>query len=261
MAKTLSGLTPEREQRITELLLIRNSRTAEARFKSEISRAMVGFGDAYGDDIKTAEVDRKHREAVLSLLRQIYSQAFNQFGRRMLNGFKKYDPRESVKALDVYEQAFRRYLIVFGATKVGQIAGTTQEQAQTIITNSVNQGLEDGLGEAEIAALITAEVKKQAGVISSFRAKTIARTESHSAAMTSNQVAAQSTGLDLKKQWVSSRGERTRPDHREANGQVVGMDENFIVGGEPLFIPGDPSGSAAQIINCRCVQTYVLPDN
>jgi len=64
------------------------------------------------------------------------------------------------------------------------------------------------------------------------------------------------TGLDLKREWVSSSDDRTRDtpdaDHVAADGQVVGMREPFIVSGEELMFPGDPSGSASNTVMCRC---------
>jgi len=38
------------------------------------------------------------------------------------------------------------------------------------------------------------------------------------------------------------------------------MDEPFIIGGESLDYPGDPSGSAANVINCRCSVGYLVID-
>ncbi len=49
---------------------------------------------------------------------------------------------------------------------------------------------------------------------------------------------------------------KTREDHAEADGQEVGMDEPFDVGGEQLMYPGDPAGSAGNVINCRCTVIY-----
>jgi len=38
------------------------------------------------------------------------------------------------------------------------------------------------------------------------------------------------------------------------------MDQPFIVDGESLDYPGDPSGSAANVINCRCGVSYLVVD-
>ena len=260
MAKTLTGMTPQREQRLTELMVERLAQSVEPRLRKEIRRAMLAYADSYNNDIKTAQAQQDHSTAITAILTPMWSRAFTTFGRRMLEGYKRYDPREAVKSLDVYEQAFRRFLAVYGARKVTQIIGTTQSQAVKLITAAIDEAQQEGFGEIETAKVVLSNVRSQAGVLSSYRAKMISRTESHSAAMTSNHTAAKSTGLPLLKEWVASRSERTRPDHEEANGQRVKIDDSFIVGGEYLLMPGDPSGSAEQIINCRCAQIYVLPD-
>jgi hypothetical protein len=38
----------------------------------------------------------------------------------------------------------------------------------------------------------------------------------------------------------------------DVDGQKVGINEMFIVGGENLEFPGDPFGSPGNVINCRC---------
>ena len=67
-------------------------------------------------------------------------------------------------------------------------------------------------------------------------------------------VAATKMGIEMEREWVSALDARTRPEHAEADGQVVGVDEPFIVGGEKLMFPGDRSGSGWNIYNCRCTQ-------
>ena len=62
------------------------------------------------------------------------------------------------------------------------------------------------------------------------------------------------------KEWLATFDSRIRPAHadagsRYAEGSTPGpipMHEPFIVMGEPLQFPGDPSGSPGNTINCRC---------
>ena len=58
---------------------------------------------------------------------------------------------------------------------------------------------------------------------------------------------------------IASGGERTRIAHASAHGQKVGIDDPFVVGGDLMQQPGDVNGSAANVINCRCVAGYRLP--
>jgi hypothetical protein len=55
------------------------------------------------------------------------------------------------------------------------------------------------------------------------------------------------------KTWVSHHDDQTRPTHDAADGQTVAISDSFTVGGELLMYPGDQSGTADEIINCRCV--------
>lgn len=96
------------------------------------------------------------------------------------------------------------------------------------------------------------------------RSVTIARTETTRVENSARQDVAETaskSGLPMKKKWISTSDERTRPEHVAANGQVVDYDKPFIVGGEELMYPGDENGSAGNVINCRCtVVSFVDKD-
>jgi hypothetical protein len=96
------------------------------------------------------------------------------------------------------------------------------------------------------------------------RADMIARTETLNAMRAASHdaidQAAEVAGLPddaIERVWSDTGDGRTRPDHAAANGQTVGKNEPFIVGGEALMYPGDASlgASGAQTIACRCVET------
>lgn len=63
-------------------------------------------------------------------------------------------------------------------------------------------------------------------------------------------------GIDVRKEWLSASDGRVRPAHRERNGTVVGIDEEFAPG---LQFPGDPHGQGAEVYNCRCTLVASLP--
>ena len=121
---------------------------------------------------------------------------------------------------------------------------------------AVARGYEDGLGQAGVAEYIRDLIPS----FSDARAGLIARTETHGAANFGANAAAKETGLPLKREWISAEDSRTRSSHDAANGQIVGMDEPFTVGGARLDYPGDPSGPADETINCRCSIGFVVPD-
>lgn len=78
----------------------------------------------------------------------------------------------------------------------------------------------------------------------------------HEAQVTSMQSATDSNP-GARKRWRSRHDDRVRSSHRKADGQAVGLDEPFRVGGAELMYPGDPSGPAGEILNCRC-EMYLI---
>lgn len=90
------------------------------------------------------------------------------------------------------------------------------------------------------------------------RAVMIARTEVIGANNAGGYSAARATSQVLNtdesqvvKEWLATSDGRTRETHADADGQqVLGLEAPFIVGGEGLQYAGDPSGSAAEVVNC-----------
>jgi hypothetical protein len=61
------------------------------------------------------------------------------------------------------------------------------------------------------------------------------------------------------KEWVAILDDKTREDHADADGQIVGMEEDFTVGGDELAHPGDASRTTLDnVINCRCTVVYFV---
>ena len=97
-------------------------------------------------------------------------------------------------------------------------------------------------------------------------ARRIVRTETHGAAEATTHASADviaNSGYVVTKTWVATmNGDgRTRPEHEDADGQTVDQSEPFNVGGEDLMFPGDPDGSAENVINCRCSTSFAMPDS
>lgn len=60
-------------------------------------------------------------------------------------------------------------------------------------------------------------------------------------------------GFQVTRTWHATMDAHTRPEHAAADGQTVGLDEPFDVGGEQLMYPGSIEGSPSNTINCRCL--------
>lgn len=127
---------------------------------------------------------------------------------------------------------------------------------------SFKRAIETGKTPAERATLVK-EVSKQAaegeeGPFTMNRAVTVSRTLSTAAANGGKLEGWKQSGLVKKKRWRAANNKRTRKDHKKVNGDEVDLDKPFKVGGEKMMHPGDPSGSAKQIVNCRCTMQAVF---
>ena len=61
----------------------------------------------------------------------------------------------------------------------------------------------------------------------------------------------QTEHVDMKG-WMCSFVPTSREEHMAADGQEVGLNDSFSVGGETLAYPGDPTGDPGNVCNCLC---------
>lgn len=109
----------------------------------------------------------------------------------------------------------------------------------------------DGFTLGESVDDLAVRVQDALGVAEN-RAATIARTEVVSASNAGSYTGVTALGDygPERKQWLATVDSRTRSSHADADGQTVGVDEAFTVGGYDLDYPGDPAGPPDEVVNC-----------
>lgn len=115
------------------------------------------------------------------------------------------------------------------------------------ITAEVSRGIASGMTFKQVAKQL--ENQSRIGFNKAVR---IARTEGHRIQCTATMDAmtsAKDRGADVVKQWDSTLDARTRDSHAKIDGEIRELDKKFSNG---LMFPGDSSGSAAEVVNCRC---------
>lgn len=130
-----------------------------------------------------------------------------------------------------------------------KINTNTFQKAREEIGKTVNEGIAANLTVNEIAKNIKA-IEKKIFDVRINNALTIARTETASIASSTRFSIMDVEGINLH-EWVSAHDEDVREHHKDEDGHVCEVGENFPVTG--LLYPCYPGGAAEEVINCRCV--------
>lgn len=140
-----------------------------------------------------------------------------------------------------------RSKLAISSHKIVNINRVTQNR----IASTITEGLQSGEGLSQLTDRIKTELGSNR-----HRAQRIARTQTSGAVSTGRHAGMKTAGVELKG-WLTARDKDVRDSHRAAESKYakgIPLDQPFEVGGEYLMYPADPAGSAANIINCRCMQ-------
>lgn len=129
------------------------------------------------------------------------------------------------------------------------------------VTATTRQVLEDrvllqGIANGESIEQLSERVRQTFTELSTSRAETIARTETIGGFNAASNAIAQASGVVHARIWRATDDSRTRETHSELEGaRVEGFGSAYSNG---CRHPGDPLGPAAETINCRCYEEFVL---
>ena len=206
--------------------------------KAQIERVMQQFAAQAG-----AQVNEMERKAFAETARQI-----------------DVTVAAGVGELAVHPVVDRALLQVVQGYTADLITGLTRD-ASARINAAIQRGAMGGLNLQQLVGQIgnVLEDGKFSGLFSqvgeramSIAVNEIGRVQSLASMSRINALAPRHPGLG--KGWRHIPVARVpRISHILANGQIRKPDEPFLVGGEELMYPRDPSGSAENTINCSCL--------
>lgn len=137
----------------------------------------------------------------------------------------------------------------------GEILDTMTDE----VAQFVRGAHEEGLSIDEMTDAIRSDMFE--GRLNETQAERVARTATISSSNAGSHSAHQEVEGVVAERWGTTLDGRERDAHAEANGQIAPVDGTFTVDGEELRYPGDPRGSAENIINCRCYVGPVFADD
>lgn len=162
------------------------------------------------------------------------------------------DPKQVVKAIQLDSKI---------STDLYTALGQDVDKLKRNIATTLSRGISTGMQYVEIAGRL--QKYHQIGFNNAMR---IVRTEGHRIQIQSAldaQKAAKAQGCEIVKQWDSTLDGRTRPHHRQLDGQIREVEEPFEVNGMHADGPG-LFGRPGEDCNCRCAvlqrATWALDD-
>lgn len=229
---------------------------------SQYSRAaaLIAVGRVDDIDFIFADDSTKMAEMLLSHSRTVGNK-FSQKAFSILSQRKFINPHSVKTPLDEFWGSFNIWMKENAAQKVTGINKTTKKSLAAMIKR--------GMEQQQTTTEISKNIREAGKITAPHRAKTIALTETHAAAVKSMDVAVKASRIEMEKEWVGAKDMRTRRkglkslfDHFHAppvgaNGERVPMDKKFIGSGEPMDHPGDINGSAGNVV--RCLTNYGTP--
>lgn len=193
----------------------------------------------------------QERSRLTALIGKHYKRVITTFGKKafkIIEGSKNLNIPEIKGPKDEFWAEMNRWTSSQAAMKIRHI----QKTSKKLIANVIYHGQAEGESHREIAK----RIRKTGKITTPYRARTIAITETHTAAVKSVDVAVKSTRIEMEREWLAVGDRRTRPWHAEADGVRVGQEGKFIIGGMPMAYPGDPAGGADNTVRCRCNLLY-----
>jgi len=218
--------------------------------RNKVLRAIKQAGYAAGlADAAAAEIG-KNKDSWQRAYVGVYQMVVRDFAQLTTSRMRKsYGAGLEAKALedsiDPWDDVVSKYILTQSGDKITGIIQTTRQAVRSVL----GEGVEKGEGIDALAKRVDALYLED---IIPHRSEVIARTEVINASNLGAVEAAKATGLVLRKQWIATADERTRDAHAAADGQIVPMDQPFLVGGAQLQWPGDTSlgAPASQTIQC-----------
>lgn len=184
-----------------------------------------------------------------------YYPMFAENGVMMKNHLMNQKADEDVVFENLFADKLKNIATTEAGTRIVSITNTTKAEIEKVVQSVISTAMEEGIGVEETAKLLKKKIGDNLIGNAMARARAIAQTEMISASNQASMFAAQSTGLETRKFWSTSGLGGVRTSHsadQDFSDKVGGLKDDEVFPNTGLRYPGDPSGAAKEVINCRC---------
>lgn len=210
------------------------------------------------NDYYTNEVDEKTKRSLAKAWLNCM-EAGRDNAHEALNGHKEVTTIDDVV---ITNDMFNKWVERYGLVKASEINQTSKKKLLKALREILAESIADGDGLEVMKSKLQEGAKSVYYELSDVRSYMIARTETGSSVNMGQLATYQATGIE-KKEWLATLDNRTRESHIMMNGQIADINatfevENDLGGVDNMLYPLDPTGSAGNVVNCRCTCAPVV---
>lgn len=198
-------------------------------------------------------------EMVFKTIYKIHLEIGLEQGNRIIKSIQK--EKIQTKNSPLFNRIFQESLIAFLRLNEGGNIVSIRQTLISAVIDFISSKLDENKTLSEIVTCMLKSFGTKTGLYR-WQMIRIARTETTTSANHAAYLALDTNDFVVDKIWISTLDKRTRNaedtfDHLAMNGVTIGFNEYFEVPSidgttQQLLYPGDPKGSAGNIINCRC---------
>jgi SPP1 gp7 family putative phage head morphogenesis protein len=216
---------------------------ALAMYKEEGEMVSNALGGEKSDKFSLAELERITAENIKKMKAK-WEALLTAVSMTLIEDFGKQTAEDIGFTFSPSTIAIKEWVKNHAAENVRSIAETNLNDVRRFIL----KGIEENQSRVEIARSIRQFYDDQ----SVYKSMRVARTETASAAGFGQHESATQGNMKTHT-WISSRDDRVRDLHIDVDGEEQPINEPYSNG---LMYPGDPSGDAEEVINCRCAEQF-----
>lgn len=165
----------------------------------------------------------------------------------------------------LWDQTFEKIIEQETGMRITLITDYSKDILMQAAKDVLRIGQEEGLGILEMERLMRQALKSEFQKMARYRSLRIVQTEVMSASNFATLKAGENAGIEMVKVWLTAPVGLAKVERHAVieglNNQQRRKGQAFDVGGTPMQYPGDPSGGAENVINCRCVLSWMPVEN
>lgn len=222
------------EQKDQIIANLKNRKSIKSNNDDEEYAALFAF-------LETTEEKRKIKNKVKPVITDIYAEKAQQ----------AIDQLDIDYSFDLQNPEVTKWFEDYCLDQTDLINQTTKD----LITEQLKEGEKNG----ESINDLVKRIEQYFSTFEGWRVQTIARTETIASSNAGTLAGYKQSSVVKKKGWLTSMDGRERESHAHADGQIVGLDDNFQLDGGEGPAPGQ-IGTPEEDCNCRCTIIAVFDD-